>query len=170
MSDLTGRVALVTGGTRGIGEAIVRALSAAGASVAFTGRDQARLQAVAAAVGGRAEAIRADVRDPAEAAGAVERTVSALGGLDILINNAGVGVFTSVAEMSIEQWRNILDTNLSGVFYCCHASIPHLRQRGGGWIINISSLAGKNAVAGGAAYCASKAGLNAFSEVLLQEV
>jgi 3-oxoacyl-[acyl-carrier protein] reductase len=170
MSDLTGRTALVTGGTRGIGEAIVRALSSAGASVAFTGRDESRLNKVASAIGNRAEAIRADVRDPVHAAGAVERTVKALGGLDILVNNAGIGVFSSVADMSMEQWHDVLDTNLNGVFYCCHAAIPHLRQRGGGWIINISSLAGKNAVTGGAAYCASKAGLNAFSEVLMQEV
>jgi len=170
MSDLTGRVALVTGGTRGIGEAIVRALSSAGASVAFTGRDQSRLKKVASEIGAPVEAIRADVRDPVQAAEAVDRTVAALGGLDILVNNAGVGVFTSVADMSLEQWHDVLDTNLSGVFYCCHAAIPHLRQRGGGWIINISSLAGKNAVTGGAAYCASKAGLNAFSEVLMQEV
>ena len=179
MSDLTGRVALVTGGTRGIGEAIVRALARAGAAVAFTGRDEARLKTVAADVAAlegatasanHIEAIRADVRDPAQATAAVERTVAALGGLDILINNAGVGVFTSVAEMTIDQWHNVLDTNLSGVFYCCHATIPHLKKRGGGWIINISSLAGKNAVTGGAAYCASKSGLNAFSEVLMQEV
>ena len=169
MSDLTGRVALVTGGTRGIGEAIVRALSDAGAAVAFTGRDEQRLNSVATNER-RVEAIRADVRDPAQAAAAVDRTVSELGGLDILVNNAGVGVFTSVAEMSIEQWHTVIDTNLSGVFYCCHAAIPHLKKRGGGWIINISSLAGKNAVNNGAAYCASKAGLNAFSEVLMQEV
>src|SRR5215207_8582722 len=170
MSDFTGRVALVTGGTRGIGEAIVRALSSAGASVAFTGRDQSRLKKVASEIGAPVEAIRADVRDPVQAAEAVDRTVATLGGLDILVNNAGVGVFTSVADMSLEQWHDVLDTNLSGVFYCCHAAVPHLRQRGGGWIINISSLAGKNAVTGGAAYCASKAGLNAFSEVLMQEV
>src|SRR5215213_6530395 len=107
MSDLTGRVALVTGGTRGIGEAIVRALSDAGAAVAFTGRDEKRLNSVAADVAAlkpvttserQVEAIRADVRDPAQAAAAVERTVSTLGGLDILVNNAGVGVFSSVAD------------------------------------------------------------------------
>ena len=170
MSDLNGRVALVTGGTRGIGEAIAHTLAAAGAAVAFTGRDESRLRKVASEIGGNVEAIRADVRDPAQAAGAVDRTVTALGGLDILVNNAGVGVFTSVADMSLEQWHDVVDTNLSGVFYCCHAAIPHLKHRGGGWIINISSLAGKNAVTGGAAYCASKAGLNAFSEVLMQEV
>jgi NAD(P)-dependent dehydrogenase (short-subunit alcohol dehydrogenase family) len=179
MSDLTGRVALVTGGTRGIGEGIARALSDAGAAVAFTGRDEARLTSVARDMAARTgrptgerrvEAIHADVRDPAQAAAAVDRTVSQFGGLDILVNNAGVGVFTTVADMTIEQWHTVIDTNLSGVFYCCHAAIPHLKKRGGGWIINISSLAGKNVVNGGAAYCASKAGLNAFSEVLLQEV
>jgi 3-oxoacyl-[acyl-carrier protein] reductase len=169
MSDLAGRVALVTGGTRGIGEAIVKALSGAGASVAFTGRDEARLRLMAGAAGGRIEAIRADVRVPGEAAAAVDGTVATFGGLDILVNNAGVGRFSNVADMSIEQWRDVIDTNLSGVFYCCHAAIPHLRKRGG-WIINISSLAGKNAFPGGAAYCASKSGLNAFSEALMQEV
>ena len=72
--------------------------------------------------------------------------------------------------MSVDEWRQVIDTNLSAVFYCCHAAIPHLRRRGAGWIVNISSLAGKNAFAGGAAYCASKSGLNAFSEALMQEV
>ena len=88
----------------------------------------------------------------------------------MLINNAGVGLFSNIADMSVEDWQTIIDTNLSGVFYCCHAAIPQLRKRGGGWIINISSLAGKNPFTGGAAYCASKAGLNAFSEALMQEV
>lgn len=170
MVDLSGRVALVTGGTRGIGEAIVKALSDSGASVAFTGRDEDRLKSVSGAIDHPVEAIRADVREAPDAAHAVERTVSAFGGLDILINNAGVGIFANVADMSIEQWQDVIDTNLSGVFYCCHASIPHLRKRGGGWIINISSLAGKNAFTTGAAYCASKSGLNAFSEALMQEV
>ena len=96
--------------------------------------------------------------------------MKAFGGLDILINNAGVGLFSHVADMTIEQWHDVIDTNLNGVFYCCHAAIPQMRQRGGGWIINISSLAGKNAFTGGAAYCASKAALNQFSEALMQEV
>jgi NAD(P)-dependent dehydrogenase (short-subunit alcohol dehydrogenase family) len=99
-------------------------------------------------------------------AGAAQR----FGGLDILINNAGVGMFRSVADMSVDEWHTVIDTNLTGVFYCCHAAIPHMRKRGGGWIINISSLAGKNAFVDGAAYCASKAGLNQFSEALMQEV
>ena len=163
MSNLTGRVALVTGGTRGIGAAIVEALASAGASVVSTSRS-------GGASSGSIRTIAADVRKPESAAAAVEECVSAFGGLDILINNAGVGLFSSVADMSIEEWHDVIDTNLNGVFYCCHAAIPQMRARGGGWIINISSLAGKNAFTGGAAYCASKAALNQFSETLMQEV
>ena len=92
------------------------------------------------------------------------------GGIDVLVNNAGVGVFRAVADMAVDDWQKIIDTNLTGVFYCCRAALPHLRARGGGWIINISSLSGKHPFADGAAYCASKAGLNAFSEALMQEV
>ena len=164
MSDLAGRVALVTGGTKGIGAAIVAALSDAGASVVATSRS------------GRGETrsnvrhVTADVRNAVDASRSVEQAAAEFGGLDILINNAGVGQFAPVAEMPIEQWHDVIDTNISGVFYCCHAGIPHLRKRGGGWIINISSLASKNAFAGGAAYCASKAALNQFSEALMMEV
>ena len=86
------------------------------------------------------------------------------------MNNAGVGQFANVADMSTDDWRLMLDTNPSGVFYCTRAAIPEMRRRGGGFVINISSLAGKNAFTGGAAYCASKAGLNQFSEALMQEV
>jgi NADP-dependent 3-hydroxy acid dehydrogenase YdfG len=86
------------------------------------------------------------------------------------VNNAGIGVFKNAADMSTAEWQSTIDTNLTGVFYYCRAAIPHLRRRGGGWIVNISSLAGKNPFIGGAAYCASKAGLNAFSEALMQEV
>jgi len=88
----------------------------------------------------------------------------------VLVNNAGVGVFEEIASLAPDEWRRVIDTNLTGVYYACHAAIPHLRARGGGWIFNISSLAGKNAFKGGGAYCASKAALNAFSEVLMQEV
>jgi len=118
----------------------------------------------------RVHAVRADVGKPAEAARTIEAAVERFGGLDVLVNNAGVGLFANVADMDVTDWQDVIDTNLSGVFYCCHAAIPRLRQRGGGWIINISSLAGKNSFVAGAAYCASKAGLNAFSESLMQEV
>ena len=100
----------------------------------------------------------------------MRQAVERFGGLDVLVNNAGIGLFKNVADMSIAEWQATIDTNLTGVFYYCHAAIPHLRTRGGGWIVNISSLAGKNPFIGGAAYCASKAGLNAFSEALMQEV
>jgi NAD(P)-dependent dehydrogenase (short-subunit alcohol dehydrogenase family) len=167
---LEGRVALVTGGSRGIGAAIARALVAEGLSVVITGRTRAHLEQAAAALGSRALALEADVRDPDEAQRAVNAAVDRFGGLDALVNNAGVGAFGNVADLSLSAWRSVIETNLSGVFYFCHAAIPHLRRRGGGWIINISSLAGKNPFARGAAYCASKAGLNAFSEALMQEV
>ena len=164
------RVALVTGGSRGIGFAIARALVDAGASVAITGRDPSALELARGKLGGQTIALHADVQNERDATRAVDETAGKFGGLDVLINNAGVGVFASVADMTPAQWRQVIETNLSGVFYCSHAAIPHLRTRGGGWIVNISSLAGKNAFTGGAAYCASKAGLNAFSEALMQEV
>ncbi len=172
--SLSGKVAVVTGGSRGIGLSIAEALLARGASVLITGRDGSQLDAarkgLAKDAADRIQSVRADVRDADDAADAVSAAVERFGGLDILVNNAGVGVFASVAEMDVSQWHEVIETNLSGVFFCCHAAIPHLRERGGGWIINISSLAGKNAFASGAAYCASKAGLNAFSEALMQEV
>jgi NAD(P)-dependent dehydrogenase (short-subunit alcohol dehydrogenase family) len=170
------KVAIVTGGSRGIGLAIATDLARSGASVAITGLTESHLQtarsSLAEIAGGDAhvEAMQADVSDPEQAAAVVKRVTERFGGLDILINNAGVGDFAPVADMTLDVWRRVIGTNLSGVFYCCHAAIPEMRQRGGGWIINVSSLAGYNAFPGGAAYCASKAGLNAFSEVLMQEV
>jgi len=116
------------------------------------------------------EAKRADVRRYPDMEEAIAATIKRFGGLDILVNNAGTGVFTTVSEMTPVQWADVMETNLTGVFNACHAALPHLRRRGGGFIINISSLSGKNPFAGAAAYCASKAGLNAFSEALMQEV
>jgi len=174
--DLRGRVFVVTGGSRGIGLAIAAALVEGGGRVVITGRDQDQLEAAAgdlqrsAADRDAVHAVRADVRNAREAAGTIDTAVRRFGGLDVLVNNAGVGLFAEVAGMAVAEWDQVIETNLSGVFYCCHAALPHLRSRGGGWIINISSLAGKSSFAGGAAYCASKAGLNAFSESLMQEV
>jgi NAD(P)-dependent dehydrogenase (short-subunit alcohol dehydrogenase family) len=168
------RVAIVTGGSRGIGYAIAEALAGDGASVAISGtRDEHLKEAesrLSARFPGRVLAARADVRDASQVASLVESTVERFGGLDILVNNAGVGHFVEVARMTSAQWQEVIDTNLSGVFHACHAALPHLGRRGGGWIINISSLAARNAFAGGAAYGASKAGLIAFSESLMQEV
>jgi NAD(P)-dependent dehydrogenase (short-subunit alcohol dehydrogenase family) len=174
MRTLTGKAAIVTGGSRGIGLAIARALLAEGAQVTITGLDEAHLSAarrqLEGAGPGSVEALRADVRKYDDVRHAVGATVARFGGLDYLVNNAGVGVFADVADMTPEQWASVIDTNLTGVFYACHAALPHLRKRGGGFIVNISSLAGKNAFTGGSAYCASKSGLNAFSEALMQEV
>jgi 3-oxoacyl-[acyl-carrier protein] reductase len=173
--DLSGQAALVTGGSRGIGLSIAEALLAAGAGVVITGRDQSHLDKARvrltrdAGAAGRLEAVRADVRSGGDAAAAVKRAVDRLGRLDILVNNAGIGIFRNVAEMDETSWNDVIGTNLTGVFLFCHAAIPHLRARGG-WIINISSLAAKNPFAGGAAYSASKAGLNAFTEALMHEV
>jgi 3-oxoacyl-[acyl-carrier protein] reductase len=171
MTTLAGKTAFVTGGSRGIGLAVARTLLAQGAAVVITGTDQERLDsAVAALAGDKLLAVRCDVRNYAEVQAAMSKAVQRFGGLDILINNAGVGVFKPVAETTVEEWHRVLDTNLSGVFYCCHAVIPHLRARRGGWIINISSLASRNAFVNGGVYCASKSALNAFSETLMQEV
>ena len=181
--DLAGKAAIVTGGSRGIGYAIARALLEGGANVVVAGTTQETLDAAvrdlrgaarqgagAAGQGARVEGVRADVRRYPEVEALMASAAGTFGGLDILINNAGVGQFRPVAELSIEEWHAVIDTNLTGVFYCCRAAIPHLSARGGGWIINISSLAGKNAFPDAAAYCASKAGLNQFSEALMQEV
>lgn len=172
--NLTGKVALVTGGSRGIGMAIAAGMVAEGMHVAITGRNDAHLLAAKHKIGdsgpGRLETIEADVRRHEDVERTIDTVVLAYGGLDVLVNNAGIGIFTHVADMTPEQWASTIDTNLTGVYNCCHLAIPQLRKRGGGYIINVSSLAGKNAFVGAAAYCASKAGLNAFSEALMLEV
>jgi 3-oxoacyl-[acyl-carrier protein] reductase len=172
-SHLASKAAVITGGSRGIGLAIAKALLDDGASVAISGLSTEHLEAARrtlAGAGDRLETVRADVRQRADVDRLIGAAVARFGGVDILVNNAGIGAFASVADMIDSEWSRVLETNLTGVFYCCNAAIPHLRQRGGGWIVNISSLAGKNSFVGGAAYCASKAGLNAFSESLMQEV
>jgi 3-oxoacyl-[acyl-carrier protein] reductase len=167
--------AIVTGGTRGIGLAIARALIADGASVLITGRsrssvDEAQRSLATVASSGRLVATVADVRDRAAVESVVALAAKEFGGLDTLVNNAGVGVFADVEKMDDSDWNSIIDTNLTGVFLCTRAAIPVMRKAGGGWIINIASLAGKNYFPKGAAYCASKAGLVAFTESLMQEV
>jgi 3-oxoacyl-[acyl-carrier protein] reductase len=171
-SQLDGRVAIVTGGSRGIGFAIARALLARGMRVAITGRNAESLANAANALDAadRLATFAGDVGKLEDVRRMVSASAERWGRLDVLVNNAGIGGFAPIAEMTPEAWRAVIDTNLTGVFYCCNAAIPHLKKAGGGWIINISSLAGKNAFVGGGAYCASKAALNQFSEALMQEV
>jgi NAD(P)-dependent dehydrogenase (short-subunit alcohol dehydrogenase family) len=166
------RVVLITGGTRGIGRALAEAMLKAGDRVAVTGttadgvvKAERELEQL-----GQAAAIVCDVRDAAAAELAVRTAAAKFGGLDVLVNNAGVGVGAPIADLTHDEWDRIIGTNLTGLFNCCKAAIPHLRRRGGGWIVNVSSLASKNPFAGGAAYCASKAAVNAFSEALMQEL
>lgn len=168
---LSGKIAAVTGSTKGIGYAIAESIAREGAAVAVCGRSQQTVDAAAKrlseSTGSQVSGLAVDVRDPGQVSEFFKMIDSKFGGLDILVNNAGLGIFAPVAEITYEGWKETLETNLSGVFYCCKEGIPRLRQRGGGSIINISSLAGKNPFAGGAAYNASKFGLNGFSEAMM---
>jgi 3-oxoacyl-[acyl-carrier protein] reductase len=170
MGFLDGKQALVTGGSRGIGLAIASALIKEGAEVAICGRDPEQLRRSASLLGPRALTFACDVARDEQVAAMFELVARRFGGLDILVNNAGVGLSAGVADITPEQWRTVIETNLCGPFYCSRLAIPLMKKRGGGYIINISSLAGKNAFAGGAAYNASKFGLNGFSEALMLDV
>jgi len=168
---LKGKAVLVTGGTRGIGYAIASALANAGAAVAICGRSQngidRAVQELTTTTRQRVVGQTADVSKLDDVTRLFDFAARELGRLDILVNNAGLGIFRSVADLSPDEWRTVIDTNLSGVFYCCHAALPLMRRGGGGSVINISSLAGKNPFAGGAAYNASKFGLNGFTEAMM---
>jgi NAD(P)-dependent dehydrogenase (short-subunit alcohol dehydrogenase family) len=170
MALLDGKVAVVTGGNRGIGRGIAEALHREGATVVLTSRGLANAEQAAREIGTRAIGLACDVR-AFESVQRLFREVAELaGGDDILVNNAGIGMFAPAAEMDPDDWRAVIETNLSGPFYCCHEAIPQMRKRGGGYIFNISSLAGKNPFVNGTAYNASKFGLNGFSEALMMEV
>jgi 3-oxoacyl-[acyl-carrier protein] reductase len=175
MPNLGGKVAVITGGSRGIGRAIAEAMCEAGADVVLCSRsvDEAKSAAeeVDFAGEGRALGIGADVRVLDDVERLVRTTVEEFGGLDILVANAGVGGgFAPIDEIDPEAWHQVIDTNLTGAFYCCRAAVPELKKRGGGWIITVGSLAGRYAFAGGTAYNASKFGLLGFSEALMLDV
>lgn len=173
MTSIKNKVAVVTGGTKGIGYAIAEALVKRDAFVFICGRDQKDLDHAIErlSVPDRARGAVCDVRDEAQVTGMLADCVRGFGGIDILVNNAGMGYFgKTVEEMSGDEFRQTLETNLFGVFYACHHALPLMKKRGGGYIINISSLAGQNPHPRMAAYNASKYGLNGFSEALMQEV
>jgi len=170
--ELRGASALVTGAGRGIGRAIARALAGQGARVAHVSRTASELEAVAAeirAAGGVALPVPGDLKDPAFPAQAVERAVASHGRLQLLVNNAGVGAFASLAETTDAMWEDVMGTNLTAVFRLTRAALPHL-TKGGGQVYMISSLAGQNPIAGLAAYCASKAALDHLAACLMLEV
>lgn len=173
MADLKGKVAIVTGGSKGIGYAVAERLAKEGAKVFICARDRSEL---AAAIGrlsalGKVDGEVCDVRNEEQVRTMIEECVRMFGSLDILVNNAGIGIIgKTVEEISGDEFRQTIETNLLGVFYACHYAVPTMKRMGGGYIFNISSLAGQNAHPRMGAYNASKFGLNGFSEALMQEV
>ena len=171
--DLTERACLVTGATKGIGRAIAEAFAAAGAHVVISARTPSDVERVAADLdsgyAGRVVGIAADVSRPEDCVRLIDETVAAVGGLDVLVNNAGVGILTSIEDLSVEDWQTQIDTNLRGVFCCAKAAVPHLKSTEG-WIINIGSLAGRNPFAGGSGYNASKFGLVGMTEAMMLDL
>jgi NAD(P)-dependent dehydrogenase (short-subunit alcohol dehydrogenase family) len=170
MPNLTGKVAIVTGSTKGIGLAIAERLYEAGASVVVSARTAPDVAAAAKRLGARALGVLCDVGDPAACQRLVDEAVRRFGRLDVLVNNAGFGVFKPISDLTIEEWQRQIDVNLGGVFYCSKAALPHLSVSGDGFIINIGSLAGRNFFAGGTGYNASKAGLMGLTEAMMLDV
>lgn len=168
------KVAIVTGGSRGIGREISEALLGAGWRVRFCSRSRGSVDEAQRELSGRfGSAVSGrpvDVRRQDEVDGFVEQVLSEEGRIDCLVNNAGLGIFGSVDELTGEQWRETIETNLSGCFYFLRAVAPAMKRQGSGWIFNIASLAGKNPFAGGAAYNASKFGLIGLSEAAMLDL
>jgi 3-oxoacyl-[acyl-carrier protein] reductase len=167
---LSGKKAVVTGASKGIGLAIAEALLSQGAEVVICARGQAQIDSAVrqlAQTGGKVAGCAADVSQSKEVAGLFDFAVQTMGGLDILVNNAGFGLFRPTAELTVEEWDRLIGVNLSGTFYCSREALTRFRQPDGGFIINISSLAGRNPFAGGSAYNASKFGMNGFSEAMM---
>jgi clavulanate-9-aldehyde reducatase len=170
--SLERRVAAITGASSGIGEATALALAREGAPVALGARRKDRLEELAERIeseGGQALALEVDVSDEGQARRFVETAHKELGGLSILVNNAGVMLLGPVEGANPDDWRRMLGVNLYGVLWCTHATLPLMRQEGGGHIVNVSSTAGRRADAGGAVYNMTKWGVTAFSEALRQE-
>jgi NADP-dependent 3-hydroxy acid dehydrogenase YdfG len=170
--ELDGKVAAITGASSGIGEATAVALAGAGAQVSLAARRKDRLDGLAERVssdGGRALAVEADIGDQAQAESFLSETVEELGGVDVLVNNAGVMLLGPVEGADPDQWRRMVHVNVLGLLYCTHAALPLMRERGGGHIVNVSSVAGRHATLGSAVYNLTKFGVTGFSEALRQE-
>ncbi len=170
---LAGQTALITGGSRGIGLAIARKLGEMGARLALCARDTKRLEQADAELrqaGYETLAVAADISQTKEVADLVRRVNEVLGEIDILVNNAGVGIFAPLHELPEDDWDRVINTNLKGVYLCSRAVAPQMIRRGSGQIINISSLAGKNAFAKGGVYCASKWGLQGLTACLAEDL
>jgi clavulanate-9-aldehyde reducatase len=169
VGSLDGRRILITGASSGIGEAAAEAIVAEGGSVALGARRKDRLDDLVARLGGTAVAIEADIGDEAQANALVERAADELGGLDGLINNAGVMLLGLIQGADTAEWRRMIDVNLLGLLYCTHAAVPVIRDGGGGDVVNVSSVAGRQAGMGLAVYNMTKWGVVGFSEALRQE-
>lgn len=169
---LKNKIAVITGGTKGIGRAIAEKLLKEGATVFVCARDKSNLKSALEELSalGRIEGEICDVRSESQVRIMINECVRLFGGVDILVNNAGVGVFKTVEDTTPDDFEWVLQTNLFGTFYACHHTIPLMRERGGGHIINISSLAGQNAHPKMSAYNASKFAVNGFTEAMMQEV
>jgi NAD(P)-dependent dehydrogenase (short-subunit alcohol dehydrogenase family) len=173
VTALAGKVVMITGGSRGVGRAIGLRLAGQGASVALMARDGARLRDTVGEIerfGGSALGLVGDVADPDAMERCVEQIERKLGGLDVLVNNAAIGRYGPVADFSVDDWRRLIDTNLTGVFLTTRAALPAIRRRGGGHVIAISSGAGRRGYPNMSAYCASKFGLQGFMESLAAEL
>jgi 3-oxoacyl-[acyl-carrier protein] reductase len=168
-NPIAGKIAVVTGGTRGIGRAVAQRLLSEGARVAICGLRQKSVDDAAAQLSAKGDVFgfAADISKPDQVRRFIAAVSERFGTINILINNAGSGIFRSTAELTPEEWEKMIGLNLSGVYYCCHEVLPIFLTVGGGDVINISSLAGKNPFAGGAGYNASKFGLNGFSEAMM---
>ncbi|HXG83988.1 MAG TPA: SDR family oxidoreductase [Pyrinomonadaceae bacterium] len=171
--DLKNKIAVVTGATKGIGYAVAESLLKVSARVFICARDKSELKSALEklSASGKVDGEVCDVRSEEQIKAMLDEAARVFGGVDILVNNAGIGIIgKTIEEMSGDEFRQTLETNLFGVFYASHYAIPLMKKRGGGYIINISSLAGQNAHPKMAAYNASKFGLNGFSEAMMQEV
>ena len=172
MTDLKGQCAIITGGTKGIGLAITESLLAEGANVAVCSRTEAAITATIKSLSpaGRIVGHVCDVGRCEQVEAFFSFVDRELGDVDILVNNAGVGHFAPVDEITPQAWSEVIDTNLSGPFYCSRLAVPRMKRRGGGFILNIGSLAGKHPFASGAAYNASKFGLAGFTEAMMLDL